>query len=213
MSIGHRMAATGQNSPDFSLFPVKDDPDAVKKISGTISQALGIPSEKIQLDGIRNVDVLEPFVKRLQKIKADTGMYFPAIRALEIIEDDPTCIASYKPYEDVLYISSRYFNSKEALLTTLKDWAANGYLPKQAKSIAYLAEHEAAHIRIPDDWLKSDEALDILRKFNKTKYANDNDRFSIEEFFADSVAWHRVAPASVPAPMAEAVEFLQKRSV
>ena len=154
--INHKMASSKQNPPDFTKYPVREDMDAVKRVASTMSSTLGIEPDKVKLDGIKNADVLEPFVKRLQKIQSETGMQFPPICAVEVIDGDATCIAGYKPHENTLYISSRYFNSKDALIDTMKDWADNGILPKQAKSIAYLAEHESAHIRIPDDWLDSD---------------------------------------------------------
>ena len=209
--ISHRMASSKQNPPVFANYPVREDMDAVKRVASTISSTLGIEPDKVKLDGIKNAEVLEPFVKRLQKIQSETGMKFPPICAVEVIDGDATCIAGYKPHENTLYISSRYFNSKDALTDTMKDWADNGILPKQAKSIAYLAEHESAHIRIPDDWLDSDEARDIHRRFNKTKYSNDNDKFSIEEFFADSEAWCRIAPNSAPKQMIEATEYIKRR--
>lgn len=209
--ISHRMASSKQNPPVFANYPVREDMDAVKRVASTISSTLGIEPDKVKLDGIKNAEVLEPFVKRLQIIQSETGMKFPPICAVEVIDGDATCIAGYKPHENTLYISSRYFNSKDALTDTMKDWADNGILPKQAKSIAYLAEHESAHIRIPDDWLDSDEARDIHRRFNKTKYSNDNDKFSIEEFFADSEAWCRIAPNSAPKQMIEATEYIKRR--
>lgn len=206
-----RMAAPLQKAPDFSKYEIKQDINAVESVKQYMIEELGLLPDQIDLKGIQNADVLEPFAKRLKKIKDETGMSFPPIVALDIIEGDRTCIASYKPAEGRLYISSRYFSSKEALTDTLKEWAANGILPKQAKSIAYLAEHESAHIRIPDSWLSSEEARDIHRRFNKSKYSNDNDKFSIYEFFADSVAWFRIASNSIPSQMAQAVEYLKKR--
>lgn len=208
-----KMAAPLQSPPDFSKYEIKQDLQAVNKLKNEMSEKLGIPLSDIDLDGIQNTEALEPFVKRLEKIQRDTGMKFPKICSVGVIDGDETCISGYKPYENTLYISSQYFNSKDALLDTLKQWSNEGILPKQAKSIAYLAEHESAHIRIPDDKLRSKEALDIYREFKKSNYINENDKKSIYEFYADSVAWHRISPNSTPQKMLEAVELLKKEGI
>lgn len=209
MNTGRKMAAPLQAPPDFSLYEIKDDPTAVSKMKTIMSETLGIDSGKIDLTGIKNAEVLEPFVKRLQKIKKDTEMTFPAIRALEIIDGDPTCIAQFKPYENTLYLSSKYFNSLEATIATLKEWSSKDILPKQAKNIAYLAEHETAHIRIPDELLMSDEAKQI---FKKRKLTNMNDR-DIFEYFADAVAIFRLNPNSADSGIIKAIEYLQNGGV
>ena len=159
----------------------------------------------IDLDGIQNTEVLEPFVKRLEKIQKDTGMKFPSIRSTSIIDGDETCITGYKRFENTLYISSKYFNSKEATLDTLKEWANNEIIPKQAKTIAYLAEHESAHIRIPDELLKTKQAVAIWRK-RKLKNNNDSDIF---EYYADSTAIYRMNPQTTDSNIINAVDFLK----
>ena len=114
--------------------------------------------------------------------------------------------------ENRFYISSRYFNSKEALLDTLKDWSANGILPKQGKSIRYLAEHESAHMRIPDEILNSEEAKEIHKTFLRSKSYNDNG-VQIAEFFADSLAIYRMNPTTTDKNVIKAVEYLRKEGV
>lgn len=210
---GHKMAASNQEPPDFSKYEVKEDIEAVNSIKNTISKKLGIDVKDIDLTGIKNIEALEPFVDRLAVIKDRTGMAFPPLKALEVIEGDQCCVADYKPMENRLFISSKYFNSKKALEDSMIKWANNGAMPSEAKTIEYLAEHEAAHIRIPDKELNTKEAMNILRKFNKTKYANDNDEFNIYEFFSDSVAWHNISPTTTPSKMLEAVEYLRKRGI
>lgn len=200
-----KMAASQQNPPDFSKYEVKTDLKAVEDMRKKISESLGIPLADIDLDGIQNTEVLEPFVKRLEKIQKDTGMKFPSIRSTSIIDGDETCITGYKRFENTLYISSKYFNSKEATLDTLKEWANNGIMPKQAKTIAYLAEHESAHIRIPDELLKTKQAVAIWRK-RKLKNNNDSDIF---EYYADSTAIYRMNPQTTDSNIINAVDFLK----
>ncbi len=200
-----KMAASQQKPPDFSKYEVKADLEAVENMRGRISESLGIPLSDIDLDGIQNTEVLEPFVKRLEKIQKDTGMKFPSIRSTSIIDGDETCITGYKRFENTLYISSKYFNSKEATLDTLKEWANNGIIPKQAKTIAYLAEHESAHIRIPDELLKTKQAVAIWRK-RKLKNNNDSDIF---EYYADSTAIYRMNLQTTDSNIINAVDFLK----
>lgn len=209
ISTDRNMSASIQNPPDFSKYPVTDDPDSVKAIKTTISESLGIAEQDIDLNGIRNTEVLEPFVKRLQKIQADTGMKFPKIKTTEVIAGDELCIASYQPIEHTFYISSRYFNSKDALTDTLKNWAENDILPKQAKSIAYLAEHESAHMRIPDSLLETKEAMKLWKK---RKLVNKNDA-DIYEYFADATAIYRMNPNDADSGIVKAVEYLRKGGV
>lgn len=209
MGISRKMSASLQNPPDFSKYSIKDDAEAVKSIHKTISETLGIPESNISLNGIRNTEVLEPFVKRLQRIQSDTGMKFPKIIAMEVIAGDNCCIANYQPIENTFYISSRYFNSKDALTDTLKDWSSKNILPKQAKSIAYLAEHESAHIRIPDALLESDEANKIWKK---RKLLNDNDA-DIYEYYADATAIYRMNPNVSDNNIIKAIEYLRNGGV
>lgn len=202
-----KMAASQQKPPDFSKYEVKADLEAVENMRGRISESLGIPLSDIDLDGIQNTEVLEPFVKRLEKIQKDTGMKFPSIRSTSIIDGDETCITGYKRFENTLYISSKYFNSKEATLDTLKDWAKNGIMPKHAKTIAYLAEHEAAHIRIPIADIENEEAFTIFRKAVR-KGLCENDK-NIYEFFADCSATDRTG--NHESKMQEAIDYLNRR--
>ena len=204
-----KMSASIQNPPDFSKYSVADNAEAVKIIQKTISETLGIPENDINLNGIRNTEVLDPFVKRLQKIQADTGMQFPKIISMEVIAGDTCCIANYQPIENTFYISSRYFNSKEALTDTLKDWAGKNILPKQAKSIAYLAEHESAHMRIPDSLLTQEEAIKIWKK---RKLLNQNDA-DIYEYFADATAIYRMNPNISDNNVIKAMEYLKNGGV
>lgn len=208
----NRKMSAEQKAPDFSKYEVKEDLQAVEQIKKKISESLGIAEKDINLDGIKNADALEPLVNQFIKIQADTGMQFPPIKATEVIAGDTKCIASFMPYENKFYISSKYFNSKQALEDTLKDWSGNGILPKQAKSIRYLAEHESAHMRIPDEILQKPEALTIHKQFVKSKFVNDNDRNPIE-FFADSVAVCRTSSKNVPPKMTEAVQYLKKEGI
>lgn len=209
---GHKMAASNQEPPDFSKYEVKEDIEAVNSIKNTISKKLGIDVKDIDLTGIKNIEALEPFVDRLAVIKDRTGMTFPPLKALEVIEGDQCCVADYKPMENRLFISSRYFNSKKALEDSMIKWANNGAMPLEAKTIEYLAEHEAAHIRIPDKYLKSEEAIKIHKQFRKTKYANTNDN-NIYEFYSDSVAWYNVSASTTPSKMVEAYNYLKQKGV
>ena len=203
-TMSMRMAAPLQQPPDFSKYGIKRDLSAVESIKQFMCDVLDIPSENIDLKNIQNTDVLEPFAKRLKKIKDDTGMIFPSIVASDVIDGDLTCIASYKPSERRLYISSRYFNSKEALIDTLKDWASKDIMPKQAKSIAYIAEHEAAHIRIPDSLLDTEEAAKIWKR---RKLTNDND-YDIYEYYADITAIFRLNKSTSDSSVLKAIEYL-----
>lgn len=145
----------------------------------------------------------------MNKIRQETGLVLPNIKAVEVIEGDPCCISSYKPYENSLYISSKYFNSKNAIEDTLKDWSSKKIMPKQAKSIQFLAEHEAAHIRIPSDLFKSDEAYKL---FKNRKLLNKND-LNINEYFADTTAIYRINSGTMSANEIKVIEFLKKGGV
>lgn len=207
--ISRNMSAAQQEPPDFDSYKIVDDPDAVEQMKKTISETLGIDEGMVDLTGIRNVEVLEPFVKRLQRIKADTGMQFPGIISLPKLGSSDLDVAGFNPFDHKLYLCSKYFNSKELLLAALKDWTSKDIFPKQAKSIAYLAEHEAAHIRIPDALLEGDEAN---RLFRKRKLTSRNDR-DIYEYFADVVAIYRLSPNTTDSHILKAIEFLRKGGV
>ena len=179
-----------QKPPDFSKYEVKEDFEAVERVKQVLINDFGLEEKNIQLDGLKNADALEPFVKRMNKIRQETGLVLPNIKAVELIEGDPCCISSYKPYENSLYISSKYFNSKNAIEDTLKDWSSNKIMPKQAKSIQFLAEHEAAHIRIPKQLIESENGYNIFKKAIKAGVC-ENDK-NIYEFYADSMALSRI---------------------
>ena len=198
-----------QKPPDFSKYEVKEDFEAVERVKQVLINDFGLEEKNIQLDGLKNADALEPFVKRMNKIRQETGLVLPNIKAVEVIEGDPCCISSYKPYENSLYISSKYFNSKNAIEDTLKDWSSNKIMPKQAKSIQFLAEHEAAHIRIPDKIIQSDEAREIFKKQIGT---NSNDNF-IYEFYADAVAIYRTSSNVNDRNIIKAIQFLKSNGV
>ena len=179
-----------QKPPDFSKYEVKEDFEAVERVKQVLINDFGLEEKNIQLDGLKNADALEPFVKRMNKIRQETGLVLPNIKAVEVIEGDSCCISSYKPYENSLYISSKYFNSKNAIEDTLKDWSSNKIMPKQAKSIQFLAEHEAAHIRIPKQLIESENGYNIFKKAIKAGVC-ENDK-NIYEFYADSMALSRI---------------------
>lgn len=179
-----------QKPPDFSKYEVKEDFEAVERVKQVLINDFGLEEKNIQLDGLKNADALEPFVKRMNKIRQETGLVLPNIKAVEVIEGDPCCISSYKPYENSLYMSSKYFNSKNAIEDTLKDWSSNKIMPKQAKSIQFLAEHEAAHIRIPKQLIESENGYNIFKKAIKAGVC-ENDK-NIYEFYADSMALSRI---------------------
>ena len=206
---GHNMAATGQQPPDFSLFSVTEDLEAVERIRNSIVNELSVSPDKVKLDGIKNADVLEPFVKRLISIQKGTSMKLPAIVAIDVIDGDECCVANFKPYEGTLYISSRYFNSKDALLSAFREWRNNNIMPKQLKSVAYLAEHEAAHVRIPDRLLKTKEAIDIWKN---RSLLNENDK-DIFEYFADATAIFRMNPNTTDNNIINAINYLKNGGV
>lgn len=203
------MSASNQEVPDFSKYHVTDTAESRKSVddmADTIKSKLGVA--EVDLSGIKNTEVLEPFIKQFEKIQKDTGMKFPDILASEIIDGDVCCIAGFKPMENKLYISSKFFNSKQALEDTMKDWASKGILPKQAKSIRYLAEHEAAHIRIPNDLFKSKDAQKIHKK---RKLENEND-VVIYEYYADVVAIYRTGN-QLDTNMVMAIEYLKRKGI
>ncbi len=72
-----------------------------------------------------------------------------------------------------------------------------------------MAEHEAAHIRIPDELLKTDEATKIWRK---RKLLNDNDE-DIFEYLADTVAIYRMNPNTEDRNIIKAIEYLKNGGV
>jgi hypothetical protein len=201
-----------QAPADFSKYTISEDVESVQVAKNSLISSFGLEEKNISLDGICNAEVLKPFADQLIRIHEQTGFKLPNIHAVEMIDGDPCCIAGYKPMENRFYISSRYFNSKEALLDTLKSWASIGILPKQGKSIRYLAEHESAHMRIPDKLLQSEEAQEIQKTFLHSKSYNDNDA-KIEEFFADAIAIYRMNPLTTDACIVMAVEYLKKAGI
>lgn len=198
-----KMSAPGQKPPDFSKYTVNDDPASVQNVKKQMCEQLGISEDDIDLSGIRNAEVLQPFADSLKVIKDETGMNFPSIVATEVFQGDPCCIAAYNRGENRLYISSKFFNSKDATINTLSEWANKGILPSQARTIEFLAEHEAAHIRIPLNLMHTDEAVRIWRK-RKSSNLNDTD---IHEYFADSAAIYRIGK-NVDSNTKKAAEYL-----
>lgn len=148
----------------------------------------------------------------MNKIRQETGLVLPNIKAVEVIEGDPCCISSYKPYENSLYISSKYFNSKNAIEDTLKDWSSKKIMPKQAKSIQFIAEHEAAHIRIPYEVMASSDANKLHKSFAKSQHYVDND-MTISEYFADCVAEYRLQGQKSNAHVIKVIDYLSKEGV
>jgi hypothetical protein len=211
ISSGHQMSAKGsskQNSPDFADYLVINNPEAVLNCKKALIE-LGLKESDIKLDGIKNSEVLEPFVNRLKKIKEDTGMILPPIRASEYVLGESDCIAYYNPFSGELTISSRFFNSKDYLIDTMKNWANNGVMPKQSKTINYLAEHEMAHARIPDKIVETNEARAIWKK-RKLTNKNDEDKY---EYFADVVAIFRTNPNINDNNIIAAINYLEKEGV
>ena len=86
MNVIHPLSASGykQRPPDFSLYPVTEDLQAVAECKEKL-MALGLKESEIDLKGIKNADVLKPFVDRIAKIKEDTGMKIPPIITTEFI--------------------------------------------------------------------------------------------------------------------------------
>ena len=85
-------------------------------------------------------------------------------------------------------------------------------MPKQCKTITFLAEHEAAHIRYSNRLDNNEIVKTIHLRFTRSTFSNKNVR-KISEFIADSVAWHRISPNSTPQKMLEAVELLKKEGI
>ena len=197
-----------QNPPDFTKYDVKQDVEAVEKIRNKLIKDLGILEQNVSFDGVLNSDVLEPFVNRLIKIKQETDLKLPNFLAVDVIEGDECCIASFKPFENTMYISRHFFNSKDALIDTLKEWARIGIMPKQCTTIEYIAEHEAAHILLPRDIITSEKAKKI---FKQRKLLNEND-VDIIEYFADIVAIYRTSKEP-DANVIKAIEYLKERVI
>lgn len=209
IGLGFKMSAPKQAPPDFDKYAIADDPEKVEKVRQKIIDELHISPDSVNLSGIKNASALSPFVSGLVKIQERTGMSFPNIIAREVIDNDPCCIAAFQPYENRFYISSKYFNSKKALENTMKEWAKNKILPKQAVNIQYLAEHEAAHIRIPESIIREPAALEL---FNGRKLKNYNDK-DIHEYFADVVAIFNRSPVVEDENILNAVKYLKEKGV
>ncbi len=209
MKMGKVKGDHSQLLPDFSKYHISDEPESVSKLKTFISSELNVPEAKIKLDGLKNIEVAKPFFERLGKIRKECGLNISGIISSDVIDGDVCCIACYKPFEDTLYISNRYFNSQDALLDTLKTWANNGIMPKQCTTIQFIAEHEAAHIRIPDEILKSDEAKKIFKKRN-LKNQNDKDIF---EYYADAVAIFRMGSNINDNNLNRVIEYLRKAGI
>lgn len=208
MKMGKVKSAYKQNAPDFSIYEITEDIQSVNTVRNLLISEFDIAESNIDFSGIKNAEVLKPFSEQLVKIKNKTGLAISKIAAAEVIEGDECCIASYKPFERTLYISSRYFNSEKALTDTLKAWASNGIVPEQCTTIRYLAEHEAAHIRIPDDIIRNEEAIRIWKK---RKLINDNDS-NIYEYYADVVAIYNTS-SNYDKNVQNAIDYLIKEGV
>lgn len=208
MKMGKASGNNAQMPPDFSKYNVVNDPDGVLKLKSFISAELHVSEKDIDISKLRNAEVAKPFMERLKKVQTECGLKMPRIVATDLIDGDECCIAGFKPFENTFYISSRYFNSKDALLNTLRDWAKKGFMPKQCISIKYVAEREAAHIRIPSDVITSEEAKKI---FKKRKLLNDNDA-KINEYYADAVAIFRTSNEP-DANVVKAIEYLRERGI
>lgn len=209
IGLGFKMSAPKQAPPDFDKYAIADDPEKVEKVRQKIIDELHISPDSVNLSGIKNASALSPFVSELVKIQERTGMSFPNIIAREVIDNDPCCIAAFQPYENRFYISSKYFNSKKALENTMKEWAKNKILPKQAVNIQYLAEHEAAHIRIPTSVLHKDKAKEL---FTARNLKNSNDK-QIHEYYADVVAIYNREPVVTDENILSAIDFLREEGV
>lgn len=106
------MSAAGQKPTDFTKYNVKNDLESVERAKQALV-SYGLNPDLIHLDGIRNDTVLTPLIKRLQLIKKDTGFVLPNLHAVDIIDGDPLCIASYKPLEGRFFISQRFSIAKK----------------------------------------------------------------------------------------------------
>lgn len=208
MKMGKVSRSNAQNPPDFSKYHVVDDPNGISELKSFISAELHVLEKDIDISKLRNVEVAKPFMERLKKIQTECGLNMPRIVATDIIDGDECCIASFKPFENTFYISSRYFNSKDALLDTLRDWAKKGFIPEQCTSITYVAEHETTHIRLTNDATISEKAKRI---FKKRKLLNDNDA-KINEYYADAVAIFRTNKL-LDANIIKVIEYLRERGV
>ena len=81
-------------------------------------------------------------------------------------------------------------------------------MPKQCTTIQYLAEHEAAHMRIPDSVIRNEEATKIWKK---RKLFNDNDS-DIYEYYADVVAIYKTS-SKYDKNIQNAIDYLIKEGV
>ena len=207
IDVDRKASAPNMKPPDFDKYEVKEDKTAVQKAKGFIINVLGVAADKVKLDGIKNADVLNTFLNRLHNLCNNTGMKIPAIIARDIIDGDETCIADFKPFEQVLYISTRYFNSKEALIAALNDWRDKGATPLQMKNVVFIAEHEGAHILIPDRIIETQEALRIWKNRN----LSDKMSRDIYDYYANAVAIYRMNPQIKDSNIIEAVNYLREQ--
>lgn len=203
------MSAATQPLLDISEYEIKEDLEGVERLRKEISETLGIPESDIDFAGIKNTEAIEPFFKRFKLIQSQTGMTFPPIKAVEVIDGNVRTIAGYKPGENVFYISSRFFNSKKYLEDTLKKWSDNLALNPKCRNIVFLAEHEASHIRISDDILLTNEAENIWKNRKRTS-ENDDDIF---DYFADMSAIYRMNKNTKDKKVIEVINYLNERGV
>ena len=203
------MSAATQPLLNISEYEIKEDLEGVERLRKEISETLGIPESDIDFAGIKNTEVIEPFFKRFKLIQSQTGMTFPPIKAVEVIDGNVRTIAGYKPGENVFYISSRFFNSKKYLEDTLKKWSDNRALNPKCRNIVFLAEHEASHIRISDDILLTKEAENIWKNRKRTS-ENDDDIF---DYFADMSAIYRMNRNTKDKKVIEVINYLNERGV
>ena len=203
------MSALTQPILNIDDYDIKEDLKGVENLKKEISESLGIPESDIDFTGIKNTDAIAPFFKQFKYIREQTGMKFPPIKTLDVIDGNIRTIAGYKSGQNVFYISSRYFNSKKYLEDTLKKWSDNKALDAKCRNIRFLAEHEAAHIRTDDSILKKPEAIAIWRK---RKHDSENDD-NIFEYFADMTARYRMNKNTTDKKVIEVINYLNNQGV
>jgi hypothetical protein len=187
-----KMSSISDFVPDWSQIQPRQDAESVFECKKYAIEELGIPADRINFDKILNGDALQPFLKQLKILKEKTGVIPPSIIAVPKIDGDESCVACVKPTENNFYISSNFFNNKELFEQILKSWAANGIMPKECRSIAFVAKHEHGHLRTLA-LCETQEAKDIYTAYTKAckkqskRFISNND-YNIYEFFADCVA-------------------------
>ena len=184
-----KMSLAKVPAPNWNKVNFVHDKETLVSAKSRLINELGLREEDIDLGELPNGFVLNKFIDRLVIIKKKYGATIPNIKVVNEIDGDKKCIASFRPFDNIFQISSRYFGDEKILNQYLQKCVNEGVYPKCCNNIKFIAEHEMSHVRLRDIILDSPEGVSIHQNRQYVKFEND---VKIEEFFADCIATYRI---------------------